>query len=583
MKALRGWRLHALGALLATGYVALLLGTAPDLGMARDESFYVTAAEHYAPWWQLLATRPSEALTQTAIERHWSYNHEHPGLLKSLFALSHLAQTHWHIFKHDSSAHRFPGMLSAGLLLWLLFVFGNALMGWQAGLVAALSFALVPRVFYHSHLNCFDVPITLLLLWCAYCYWRSLKERRYVVWLGVAFGCALSSKHNSWILPGIFTIHHLWRAWWRRCHRRPTADDAAPRPSRTDLRPWWLLSMLTLGPLIFVLTWPWLWFEPWEHLRWYVRFHLQHDYYNIAYWGKTHFAPPFPWHYPVVMTAFTVPGMTLLLAFVGFVARWPALWRSLGWRWPRWLWACDQRPVRLRAWRRVSRPVRTLPQAADPRAFDVLWLGMTVAPILLIALPSTPIFGGTKHWFPAYPFLCLYAAYGWRQAVVWAQASGSLPWPRLLCALSAALLLLPSALQTAHSHPFALSQYTPLAGGVAGGADKGMHRQYWGFTTRSLTAWLDRHLPPGSRVWTSDTTWGAWTMLQRDGHLRADLVQAPSMVDADVILVHHERHFFAEEVQAWALLQQVHPAHVLTHQGVPIVSVYARASALRRH
>ena len=29
-----------------------------------------------------------------------------------------------------------------------------------------------------------------------------------------------------------------------------------------------------------------------------------------------------------------------------------------------------------------------------------------LAPLLVIALPSTPIFGGTKHWFTAYPFLC---------------------------------------------------------------------------------------------------------------------------------------------------------------------------------
>ena len=77
----------------------------------------------------------------------------------------------------------------------------------------------------------------------------------------------------------------------------------------------------------------------------------------------------------------------------------------------------------------------------------------------------------------------------------------------------AAFCLLPGAVQTAHSHPFGLSHYMPVAGGVPGAADLGMNRQFWGFTTGSLTSWLIDRLPDGGSVWLCDTTAGAWAML----------------------------------------------------------------------
>ena len=59
----------------------------------------------------------------------------------------------------------------------------------------------------------------------------------------------------------------------------------------------------------------------------------------------------------------------------------------------------------------VSRPRwhRPLPEL-DGREEPLLLVAMALFPIFLIALPSIPIFGGTKHWLTAYPFLALLAA-----------------------------------------------------------------------------------------------------------------------------------------------------------------------------
>jgi hypothetical protein len=147
----------------------------------------------------------------------------------------------------------------------------------------------------------------------------------------------------------------------------------------------------------------------------------------------------------------------------------------------------------------------------------------------------------------------------------------------------AAFLLLPSAAQTAHSHPFGLSHYAPIAGGVPGAADLGMNRQFWGFTTGSVTSWLTERLPDGGSVWLGDTTRGAWAMLQADGRVPRNIRAARSMNDADYVLVHHEAHFAEVDYQAWVAFGSAKPAHVLLFDGVPIVSIYENPARAATH
>ena len=546
-----GIRDHLGGLFLCVAYVAILLGTSNEIAMSRDESFYVVAAQDYGHWFELLASDPSRAFEDEVRDRAWDYNHEHPGLVKSLFALSWLAHKKWELFSTDSMAFRFPGMLSAGLLLWLLYIFGARAFRRDVGVFAALAYALMPRPFYHSHLNCFDIPITLAITFVVYCYWRSLTSRRWALWTGIAWGLALSTKHNSWVLPGIFLIHFIWM----RLRIRGARKRGSMTPLEISSRPWWLLGMVVLGPPIFIATWPWLWSDQiGERFLWYANFHLAHVYYDIAYFGKSYFQPPFPISYPFIMTLFTVPFVTLALAFWGIAIQWR-----------------DVVPYSLlRRWKNAD-------HQADPLCMDILLLGALWAPIVMIALPFSPIFGATKHWFPAYPFLALYAGLGFHDVIARVRADIPLRWARLRPVLSigsAAIFLSPSALETWHSHPFGLSHYTFAAGGVPGSADHGMNRQFWGFTTGSLVDFFNQNLPNGGRVFLCDTTAGAWEMLKRDGQLLPTIRGTFDLVHADYAMVHIEHHFVEVDYQAWAAFGTPKLVHVLTYDGVPIINVY---------
>jgi hypothetical protein len=255
-----------------------------------------------------------------------------------------------------------------------------------------------------------------------------------------------------------------------------------------------------------------------------------------------------------VMTAFTVPTTVLLLALAGaaLLARrhFPGglSTRVAGW-WPA--------PAAVPA----------------PGGLHLLLALCAVFPIALISLPSVPIFGGTKHWMPAMPFVALLAGIGAaRFGDVVAGLLPRLPRPAAVTA-ALALLLAPPLQQTATSHPFGLASYVPLVGGAPGAADLGMLRQFWGYTTAGVIPFLNERVPRGGRVYFHDTAPQSVEMFREDGTLRADIRNA-RIRGSDFALVHHELHMILVDTYVWNEYGAVHPVRVLSYQGVPLVSVY---------
>jgi hypothetical protein len=297
----------------------------------------------------------------------------------------------------------------------------------------------------------------------------------------------------------------------------------------------------------------------------YVNFHLNHEYYNIEFLGVNYFAPPSPRCYAPVMIFATVPTVTILLFVIG---------------------AGDRIWVLLRRVREAIAKVlgRQMPKgfaaARDRYETDVLFFLAFAVPLAVFFLPRTPIFGGTKHWLPAYPFLALFAGRGFDLA------RGSFlrttkyllkeKWKKPAdFGLVFAVLIAP-LLITIHSHPFGLSTYVPFVGGTAGGADLGLNRQFWGFTTESLEPYFEENAPLNSRVYIHDTAWDSWVRLIDEKRLRPDLRGVGTPTEADFAIVHHELHMAEVDYNIWVAFKHATPDYVLPHDGVPIISVYKR-------
>jgi hypothetical protein len=231
----------------------------------------------------------------------------------------------------------------------------------------------------------------------------------------------------------------------------------------------------------------------------------------------------------------------------------------------------------------------TSPVGPDARRTAFFWLLNLNLPLAIIAYPTTPHFGGTKHWHPAYPFLCLFGGLG----VAWMskQLVASLPslrlratrWlPATVLAPMVALVALPGFIETKRSHPHGLSHYTPLVGGPAGGATLGLNRGFWGYETGALVDWLKQHLPNGGRVYPNDTFHSSWLQLVADGRLPQNIDQEWfSLPSCDVAVIEHEQHMDEVEHQIWMAFGTVTPAYVVTLDGVPTLSVYVNPRSTR--
>ncbi|MBX3190666.1 MAG: glycosyltransferase family 39 protein [Labilithrix sp.] len=559
-----------IGGGLAAFYVAWLLATARSLGFSRDEGFYFTAAGEYKRWFSLLLEAPARAVERGAIDGIWANNHEHPSLMKSLFAISYmLFHEKWKIFSDPSTAFRFPGMLMMGLALWVTYMFATRAYSRRAGVVAAVALGLMPRVFYHAHLACFDVPIMAMWAACIYVYWRSEKEGGlgWALAAGVMYGLTLETKHNAWMLPAVFLPHAFI------VHGRSISKHAA-RTGRIPI-PGSLVAMATIGPAVFILLWPWMWNDTLPRIQEYVNFHVHHEYYNIEFLGRTYFGPPSPKSYMPVMILATVPTATLLLFVVGAIDRARFLLARAS------VWLAESVGRKL-AWPREGEAPPRDRQHTDLLVF--LAIAVALGPFLL---PRTPIFGGTKHWITAYPFLAILAGRGFD--VVWTKLDALLASRVTLDATKklAAQALIGAATfggalaATHHSHPFGLSAYVPFAGGTAGGADLGLNRQFWGFTTTSLAPWLEENAKPGETIYIMDTAWPSWVRMVDEKRVPPHLRGVASPADATLSIVHHEQHMNEVDYNIWTEYRSSTPAYVLTHDGVPIITLYRRGPARR--
>ena len=531
-------------ALVALTTFVVLMSTM-GMGVPRDESFYYHAATQYAGWYDAMAAnwdagRFLESFTQPVVDRHMSYNAEHPALTKLLFGLSwkYLAKE-WG-WLPEIVALRVPAVVFASTLCGVLYLWSRQLFGRVAGVIAPVLLMLQPRFFWHAHLACFDVPVVACWVSVAYLYWRSLDDARFGPLLGIAWGIALSVKLNAFFLPLVLGLHWLVVAAlnWR----------AGTKPKF----PWLFAWMGVIGPVLFLALWPRHWFETVDRITWYLNFHLKHVHYMVYYFGENIQQPPLPISYPWVMTMLTVPATILLAVFAG-----ATLYGA-----------------------RARDSART--DGRDRRYTGLLLAINCLFPIALISMPNTPIFGGTKHWAPAMPFFSMLAA----AAIVWTGAAlgraliGRVPASSAalrgvaIAAITAAVCG-PAVVGSIENHPLGPSYYNEFAGSYRGAADLGMFRTFWGYQSRDALPWINANAPERGRVWTQNTTGGAWTMYKRDDLLRKDL-RATGAAASQLALQHEQKAFVYRQIEVWEHYGTRAPKHVVHRDGVPYLSVYLK-------
>jgi 4-amino-4-deoxy-L-arabinose transferase-like glycosyltransferase len=298
----------------------------------------------------------------------------------------------------------------------------------------------MPRVFAHAHFGALDTFISLFWTMALFAADRALGARRPVVAMsgaGVLWGLAILTKIHAWFLIPVVVIWAFFRRGRAAAAQTVLAVGA------------WLVS----GFVVFGLGWPWLWYDTLRRFLAYLGTGVERASIRVQYLGQVYADRDVPWHYPWFYFAVTVPVGLHLFGLIGLV-----------------------RGVHNRR--------------AD--AFPVL-LAVSIALFLVVFSTRIPVYDGERLFLMVFPLWSVLIGLGF--AAVWDHYKGRLPRAAL------ATLLVSQAYGLVALHPFGLSYYNALVGGLPGADRLGLELTYWGDAVDStLLARLVDDAPDGASV-----------------------------------------------------------------------------------
>jgi 4-amino-4-deoxy-L-arabinose transferase-like glycosyltransferase len=526
--------------ILALLTLAVLLSTAPHIGLTWDEPAYIAAAESYSAWMGQLVSQPTRALNHESINLYWRINHEHPPLDKVWSGLV------WSVARlafDDLTAHRLGNMLLVAALVAMLYLMIAETYGRMAGLLAVGALLTLPRFFFHAHLAALDVPAAMAIFAVIYVFWKT-KDRpgwQSTVALGVAWGLAMATKVNAaFVMPTLLL-------WWLLFQR--------------ELR---LFKRLVLASIVafpvFVLMWPWLYPSPFNRMVKYVRF-ITVDHWEIGQWYLHAFHMPPPWHFPFVMMIAVVPLTLFLLFWVGIL--------------------------------------RTVKEK-EHRALGVLFVLCALVPLLALSIGQSMVYDNDRLFMPAFPYIAALVGVGLAWVLdgtkVWLKQSGRASLATPAAVIVIVLVYAPHLILSAPLYPHWLSYYSETIGGLPGATRLGLETTYWCETYNEVLDYLDANAKDGDTVWVDPWSHDVMVYYQLYGRLRDDLqISSPkpvkSILDtnkslqpipysrASFVVLHHLQRSYAKgglayPIQSW--LEGREPDFRFSHQGIPLIDVYRR-------
>ncbi len=381
------------------------------------------------------------------------YLPDHPPLGRIVLGVSQYL-TSWCIAGSESTGYNVPAArlgscLAFAMMVLLLTEFCRRRYGWASAVCVAILMISTPCLIGHARLAALES--TTNLAWVAallplLAWWTDSRPPSVLraCISGVFWGLLLLTKVQGVLLPPVVFLWALWQFRWQ------------------SLRP--LICWAMCGGVVFLLAWPWLWLDPIHNLQQYLgrtsvlsgSFHHHIRGFQVAvnnpatmqrptlycwYFGERFADKQVPWHYPFVITLFTLPVGVLLCLLARF-------------------------------------------RRQRPDAIDQLLLLSIAVPLSVFALPGTPVYDGNRLFVVVMPAIAVLAARAFCRFNDTTKGTNDLSRPpisRTVVRWQGAVLGL-LALQPFGSpvfSPYAISQYGPLAAGSNGAAWLGMESSYW--------------------------------------------------------------------------------------------------------
>jgi 4-amino-4-deoxy-L-arabinose transferase-like glycosyltransferase len=522
-------RIVAASLAVALGAAVLLVSTADDYGLTWDEPVYIESVDRVGDWFVetfshgVAGVRKNLAVER--LERSWVFARPENRNLPVPTLISSLGRVIGGRWLSPLSSYRFGHCLLMAATVGIVFGCLAVSHGWEVGCVAAGSLLFMPQIFAHAHLNATDVPVSCFWVLSILAWLRSDSSWRHSAMAAIAIGLGLATKATFVLLPLMLV------AWTVGCRR------------------WghWRAGVLALvvSPCVMLLFCPMWWPAPLSRSFEYFRtvFHAEEVWkIEVYYLGETYITGErsLPWHNAWILPAVSTPPWTLALALVG-----------------------------------AFRGLRSRDAAT------ILWImGALVLPMLRM-FPNTPGHDGVRLLLPSIFCLAPLAGIGFGGLIGrfrFLREGRRAPAARWLVVV---LLLAVSVAVLVSMHPYEMSYYSEVSGGLPGAAALGFEISYWfeAYTPAALEQ-VQRQLPLGAKVWTFPKYEG-YPLLRQWGLWREDLVEG-DIGDADFLILYARKSRFHGIPGIEDYYTRGRPIWSLRCRGVQIIGLYRLHSARTR-
>ena len=516
--------------LIGGGVFFLVVATIPHYGLTWDEPGYFYASDLETQWLvgfgrNLFDGKVSNSLQDNIIQAAWhwdAYHVPHPPFSR---IFSGLTKVVFSPFIDKFTAYRLAPALLFALLAAVMYQWMSTVFDRTIGLFAALTLVVIPNLFGFAHFAVTDMPLTAMWFFTVYCFWKGLKDWQWSLVLGVVWGLALSTKFPAIAIPIPLLL-------WAHLYHRPFYANN-------------LFSMIFLSPVVMVGAQPYLWHQTTRRVFEFLYDGLSRGYrldtnFPIYFFDRLYLTNELPWYYPFFITGITLPESILALVCLGLLAM-------------PWL-----------------KPQRSIMILFSLNAGFILVMGL---------LPGAVLHDGTRQLLPVLPFLAALAGGGFYCLSEFAteksrRFAALQTIRRLPSKLSGILMFLALSLPTFDLlafHPYELSYFNRLIGGVRGAYQRGLEVTYFmEVLNPSFLKHLNDHLPANAAINAFLSNF-MLTYYQQDGRLREDIRIVDSM-DVQYTILLNRRSTFAEG--SHALVKSVRPHDAFRLDGVPLVLIY---------
>lgn len=496
------------------GFISVIM-TMNGFGLSWDEAYYYEPSQKAATWLEYKLFG-SGLLSKEEMSALWDDIWELPSIVKLAIGTSY---NFFNLVVGDLIALRLPSALAFSIILALIYSWSFFEIGRFPALFSSVLFALTPRMFGHAHIAATETISSMIFFMTIIAFRKGTLSWVWSILFGVLFGIALATKINAFFLPVIFLPYAFL------FHKKNSLNN--------------LFAMLLISPVILILVWPWLYENPFSRIVKYLSFHANHQLTALYFFGKkyNYGLTPAPSSYPLIITLLTVPAAYLFFCLLGAL--------------------------------RAIFKVRT----SD---FGILILWAVVSQIGIASLPLSPKYDGERLFIGIFPYLSILGGMGFYAIINMfsrpVSIKGGISWRDIISVLLIIIITIYGVFQIIKIHPYELSYFNEIIGGLKGADYKGMEITYWGESiNEEVIKDINNIVPKNAKLMPLALHGKVFLILQEWGVLRDD-IQIGGNPPYDYHLLLNRKGFFMRP--EWCLFLQWTPIKVYSKDEVPFVLLY---------